>query len=120
MEDRKCLVCETPIKGRRDKKFCSDQCRNEYHNLKNSQELVYVKEINGILKKNRQILNDINPGEKSRCKREELLKRGFDFTYFTNTYTTKNGGVYYFVYEQGYIQLDDGSVAIVRKKDYVK
>ncbi|MFT4661882.1 MAG: putative nucleic acid-binding Zn ribbon protein [Patiriisocius sp.] len=120
MEDKHCLVCEEPIKGRRDKKFCSDQCRNEHHNIRNAEVNTYVYEINATLKKNRKILNDLNPKEKSKCKRDDLLKAGFNFDYFTNTYVTKAGKIYRFVYEQGYLDLEDGWYALVLRKEYVK
>ena len=32
MEKRECLECREPVKGRVDKKFCSDYCRNAYNN----------------------------------------------------------------------------------------
>ena len=35
MQERKCLECGTVLKGRSDKKFCSDYCRNTYNNKVN-------------------------------------------------------------------------------------
>ncbi len=34
-----CLHCQKPIKsGRADKKFCTDACKNEYHNTEKIRE----------------------------------------------------------------------------------
>ena len=52
--------------------------------------------------------------------KEKLLFHGFNFNYFTNTYTTKQDKVYYFVYELGYLTLENDQYALVVKNDYVK
>jgi len=38
---------------------------------------------------------------------------GFSFKYFTHTRAAKNGTVYYFCYEMGYVPLDEEDVLIV-------
>jgi hypothetical protein len=47
------------------------------------------------------------------------MLKGFNFDYFTNVYRTKSGKVYYFCYEQGYLQLKDDYYALVIKSEYV-
>ena len=47
MEKRNCLECKDPVKGRIDKKFCSDYCRNAYNNsviktVKTSSEILII------------------------------------------------------------------------------
>jgi predicted nucleic acid-binding Zn ribbon protein len=116
--DRKCLECGEKIKGRVDKKFCSDQCRIAYNNRLNSDENNYVRNVNNILRKNRRILMDLNPSGKTRVSREKLSEKGFDFTYYTSTYTTKEGAQYIYCYEQGYLPVDKGYYLLVVKKDY--
>ncbi len=114
-----CLECKDQIFGRVDKKFCSDQCRTIHHNRQNSDSNNFMRNINNILRKNRRILNALNPREKSKTTKTELLDRGFKFSYFTNEYITKGGKVYKFCYEQGYLDLGKGYYAIVRRKEYV-
>jgi len=46
-----------------------------------------------------------------------MTQKGFDFDYFTSIYTTKTGNVYYFVYEEGYLPLDDDYYALVRREN---
>lgn len=119
MEEKVCLECKTKIFGRVDKKFCSDQCRNAYNNKLNSNGTNYIRNVNNILRKNRRILTDLNPNGKSKTHRNKLAEKGFDFNYFTNTYTTKAGTVYYFCYDYGYLPLDNDFFALVRKQEYV-
>ena len=92
MEERKCLYCGEPIIGRMDKKFCCDSCRNSYNYEKTHKQINVVRKINGILARNHNILQELNPNGK-----------GFDFKYFTSTYTTKVGAVYHYIYDQGYV-----------------
>jgi len=54
--ERRCLDCQEPLKGRADKKFCNDLCRNNYNNRLKSESNNLVRRINGILRKNRNIL----------------------------------------------------------------
>ena len=116
---KNCLNCKKPIKGRADKKFCDDQCRNEHYNALNSDETNYVRKVNNILRKNRRILKEFNTGQKAKVKKEKLLAKGFQMQYYTNVYKTKTGKVYYFCYEQGYLPLENDWLALVIKKEYV-
>lgn len=45
-----------------------------------------------------------------------LLDKGFDFEYITNLYTTKKGSTYYFVYDLGYLPLDNDYFMIVKRE----
>lgn len=117
MSERLCLECGEPILGRSDKKFCSDQCRNAYNNRMNSDVNNLMRNINNRLRKNRRILSALNPTGKTKVKKDQLLSKGFNFKFFTHTYTTQKGTTYYFIYDQGYLQLDkDLFVLVVDKK----
>lgn len=114
-----CPECGESIKGRSDKKFCSDQCRNAYNNRLNRDRDNYMRKVNNILRKNRRILANLNPQGKAKTTKKALHQHGFNFHYFTNFYKTKQGKVYYFCYEQGFLPLANNEVALVVKKDYV-
>ena len=116
-----CLECDEPLFGRVDKKFCNDQCRNAYTNRVNKTTNDFVRHVNVILRKNRKIIASLlNGKEKSITSKEDLLLQGFNFNYFTKTYKTKQDKVYYFVYELGYLTLENDQYALVLKNDYVK
>jgi len=116
MEKRKCAECNEPIVGRSDKKFCSDQCRNLYNNRLNSDSTNLVRNINNILRKNRRILQHLNPTDKAKVHKDKMLEKGFNFNYFTSIYKTQKGATYHFCYEYGYLQLDDGYYFLVINK----
>ena len=69
-----CLDCGNPIIGRADKKFCDDQCRNNYNNKLRADESTAVKNINAILFKNRKILEKLNPEGKTKISKAKLEK----------------------------------------------
>lgn len=120
MPERKCRECGDPLHGRADQKFCSDQCRNTFNNRQLGVSNNTIRRINRILKKNQSLLAGLNTTGKATVNKGDLLKREFNFSYFTNLYTTRNGRVYYFVYDQGYSPVDKEKVLLVRKQEYVE
>lgn len=118
--EKQCLECGEPIKGRIDKKFCSDLCRNSFNNRNNSDLNNTIRNINNILRRNRRILEDLTPEGKSKVTRDKLILKGFNFNYFTNIYQTKNGNQYFFCYEYGYLPLDGDFYALVKRQEYVE
>ncbi|MCT4561521.1 MAG: hypothetical protein N4A41_09095 [Crocinitomicaceae bacterium] len=117
---RQCLECETEVRGRKDRKFCSDYCRNTYNNRLNEDANTYVRRVNSILRKNRRILAELNPDGKKTVDSISLAEKGFNFHYYTNIYTTQKGAKYYFCYDQGYLRVDNDQCMLVVKQDYVK
>jgi hypothetical protein len=120
---KNCLSCNKPLKGRIDKKFCDDYCRNNYNNLQKSKSShsSYVRNISNTLLKNRKILETILTPSKqtANCTREKLVQEGFIFKYYTHTYTNKNREVYYFCFDYGYRQLENNWYMIVRRKEEI-
>jgi hypothetical protein len=115
--ERKCLECGTPIHGRRDKKFCDDQCRNDHNNRLLSETSEEFKAINQILRKNRKILEElITPEGKTKIAGKVLAEKGFNFTYITHLYTTKTGSTYRYCYEYGYLPLEGDFFLIVKRE----
>lgn len=120
MKKKYCLECKTIIAGRADKKFCSDYCRSTYNNHQKSELLKTIREINKTLFNNMQILRRLNSSGKTKVTKSELSKEGFNFNYFTNLYTTKNGNTYYFCYDYGYRYLNDNDeILVVKKEGYI-
>lgn len=119
-ESRKCLECGAQLNGRKDQKFCGDYCRNSYNNKLNEDANNYMRRINNILRKNRRVLNGLNPEGKVTVDAITLAEEGFNFHYFTNVYTTKKGSEYVFCYDHGYLKLENDQYMLVHKQDYVK
>lgn len=112
---RTCLECGELVLGRIDKKFCNDACRNSYNNRINKDSRNLIRNVNNRLRKNYRILESLNPRQKSKASRSKLIELGFDFNYLTSIYTTKAGKIYYFVYDQGYLPLENDYFALVKR-----
>ncbi len=117
---KKCEECKTEFIGRSDKRFCSPECRTIFYNRQNSDKTNFMRNINNILRKNRRILERLNPDGKSKVPKAKLLDEGFKFSYFTNLYRTKSGKTYYFCYEQGYLPIENDWYALVVRHEYVE
>ena len=113
---RKCPECGKDLIGRIDKKFCSDACRNSHNNRLNKDSKNLMRNTNNRLRKNYRILEELNPNQKTKVPREKLLRKGFDFNFITSIYTTKAGKIYFFVYDQGYLPLEDDFYALVKRE----
>lgn len=114
---KNCLACDKQLKGRTDKKFCDDYCRNNFNNQLKSSSNNYVRNINNALRKNRRILEELMAEKErmSRIHKEKLLHKGFYLRYFTHTYINKKGNTYFFCYEYGYLPLDNDVFLIVKR-----
>ncbi len=115
--DKTCLDCGTLIKGRADKKFCDDQCRSNYNNRLKSDGEGPLKSINVALKKNRSILEKLNPDGKAKTTRTKLTQAGFNFNFITSIYETQKGQIYKFCYEYGYLALENDWFLLVKKEE---
>lgn len=116
--ERLCIECERLLRGRPDKKFCCDACRNTYNNRQNSDHVNIIRNINNLLRKNRRLLEEAMGGEKNnKYPRLRLIEAGFSFRYHTHQYTNKNGHTYNFCYDYGYLEIGTDLVLIVRDKE---
>ena len=118
-EAKTCLQCGKQLRGRSDKKFCDDYCRNNYNNQLKAHVNNYVRNINNILAKNRRILEEClaEAEETGKTTRQKLLQSGFQFKYITHTYTNKKGNTYFFCYDYGYLPLDNDWFLVVRRRE---
>ncbi|MDZ4794728.1 MAG: DUF2116 family Zn-ribbon domain-containing protein [Bacteroidota bacterium] len=121
LETKTCLACGKAVKGRVDKKFCDDYCRNNYNNQQKarSNHSSLVRNINNALLKNRKIMESLLPeAEKTTTiSKEKLQTLGFHFKYLTHIYTAQNGNTYFYCYDYGYRELENERLMIVRKRD---
>lgn len=118
-ETKPCRLCEKPLKGRSDKKFCDDYCRAAYNNELKSAANNYIRNVNNALGKNRRILENLLPEGEATAKanRDKLIEKGFQFKYHTHQYSTKNGKTYFYCYEYGYLPLENNWFLIVKKNE---
>jgi len=115
MEKKTCLECGQILRGRIDKKFCSDYCRNTYNNRLNRASKNLIRNTNNRLRKNYNILSKLNVSGKTKTTRSKLIGNNFDFNFFTSIYTTKAGKTYFYVYDQGYLPLEDEYYLLIKR-----
>jgi hypothetical protein len=118
-EPRLCHSCSKPVKGRTDKKFCDDYCRNNFNNQLKADSSNLVRNINNALGKNRRVMEGFfGAGEEmTKTTKDKLLQKGFQFKYITHVYTNKKGNTYFFCYDLGYLPLENDWYLIVKRKE---
>lgn len=112
----KCLYCHRPFSGNDNKKFCTDRCKNAFHNNRRKHETKEIGRIVTILKTNRRILEELLTGrDKRNIHEQELLDKGFIFRYHTHRRTNKGDNKeYYFCFDYGYLALSNRWYMIVQ------
>ncbi|HMJ47899.1 MAG TPA: hypothetical protein VK498_11260 [Ferruginibacter sp.] len=118
-QPRLCHTCNKLLKGRTDKKYCNDYCRNNFNNQLKAGSNNFIRNINNALGKNKRILESQLPeGEElAKISKDKLLQKGFQFKYLTHIYTNKKGNTYFFCYDYGYLPLDNEWYLVVKSKE---
>jgi hypothetical protein len=118
-ETTTCLSCQKPLRGRTDKKFCNDYCRNGFHNKEKADKSALALRVNSRLQKNRRILHSIcNSKNGLICiNKEYLLEQGFSFRYFTHIRKDTRGSVYRYCYEYGYLETEKGKILLIGEEE---
>ncbi len=114
-----CMECDAKIKGRVDKRFCDDNCRSAFHNKHNRNQMLITREINAVLRRNRQILKDIFETNQSDTivSKQHLEKKGFLFDFLTHSNEKPNNPTTKYCYEFGYLELKEGQFKIYKTQD---
>jgi len=110
-----CLNCQKEIKGRSDKKYCSDQCRSAHYLLKNESRLNLMKAIHCQLKINRRILNGFNSQGDIIVSKKNLEGIGFNFDHCTQVKFNEEGELIIYCYDRAYLVLNEEEVIILKK-----
>jgi hypothetical protein len=76
-----------------------------------------IRTTHNRLRKNHRILELLNTKDKTRVARNTLQRHGFLFEYITGIYTTKTGSIYYYVYNQGYLPLENDFYLLVKREE---
>ena len=109
--------------GRSDQRFCSPKCKSIHHFTKSKSEEAFYYEVDKTLKRNRRLLKKCNLAGMSTIRKEKLLEDGFNPNYFTHYWKNKDGQVYLFCYDYGFLELDkDGKkkYLLVQWQEYMR
>ena len=91
-----------------------DVAHNQLEQNKDSKNL--IRNINNRLRKNYKILSELNISGKTKVTRTKLYDKGFDFNFFTSIYKTKTGNTYFYIYDEGYLPLENEYYALVKRE----
>ncbi len=118
--ERKCLDCGSILHGRTDKKFCSDQCRNNYNNRLNRDSNNYVRNVHGLLRKNRRILSDLCNEGRTRVHKDALFALGYNFNFFTHIIESSGGDIFHYCFEYGYREAGNDFLELKQNYKYLE
>jgi hypothetical protein len=118
--EKKCLDCGDLIRGRTDKKFCSDQCRNNYNNRLNRDSNNFVRNVHGLLRKNRRILSDLYSEGRVKVHKDALFALGYNFSFFTHIIETSQGHRFHYCFEYGYCETGDDFLELRQNSEYLE
>jgi len=103
MKKRTCPICDSNVKGRTDKIFCSTKCKSIDQYEKRQENEKFFLKVEKQLRVNRKILKRYNKSGFTTIRTTELLKEGFNPNFFTHYWKNQKGDVYLFVYEYGFL-----------------
>ena len=115
---RFCLECNKllPKNARADKKFCDDECKDDYFNALKNVESKEISTIQRTLKTNRRILKDLlgkNP--EVIIEKAILLKLGYNFDYHTHHFISKiQRNEFIFSFNYGYREMGNNQYKVVK------
>lgn len=111
-----CQHCDKPLHGRSDKKFCGAACKNAFNFAQRRGTRNEVKEIDGYLHRNREILSTLMGNSKKEMFDRAILTRAkFRWEYMTGLYRNKEDKLYYIVYDYAWMEFSNQQVLVVRK-----
>lgn len=113
--ERRCKHCSKTLSGRVDKLFCDANCRGLFHYSQNKEKKTTLFErVDKQIKLNRRLLKHFNQAGKSTIRSDKLISAGFNPRYFTHYWKNKQGQVYLFCYDVGFLALEENG-----KKKYL-
>ncbi len=98
-----CKECGKELRGRSDKKFCSDMCRNSFHNKKRRTDNIRIAEVNKILLRNNRIFNKYISENEVFININQALDEGVDLTHFTSIQINPSGETCFVCYDTGFV-----------------
>jgi len=117
--EKKCLDCGETIRGRADKKFCSDQCRNNYNNKLNRDSNNFVRNVHGLLRKNRRILSELYEEGKTVIHKDALYAMGYNFNFFTHVIESPDGLKCLYCFEYGFREKGNEFIELKKNSLYL-
>ena len=114
--EKNCLSCGSILRGRADKKFCSDACKNDFHNHHPGQHYSYERRLIASALKNHRILNQIIASGIGELEEKDLESHGFNFEGLTGLRLLSKTDFQLFCFD--FALLRKGNLFSIRKRDH--
>lgn len=101
-ERHHCLECGKTVYGRPDKKFCSDECKNSWHNEEKRHDRATRRRAIAAIDRNYDILRQLLSYGATGAPLEDLTRLGFNPEAVTAVKTKTNGHPAYCCYDVQY------------------
>lgn len=101
-----CPTCGETIKGRRDKIYCSPNCRSASQYETRVVKEQFFLQVEKQLKTNRKILKRYNQSGYTTLRKEKLTEEGFNPKFFTHYWKNSKGQVYLFCFDFGFLEIN--------------
>lgn len=109
-----CQQCQSPLKGRSDKKFCDDYCRSQYYSQQHKINNDCIKFVTNRLRKNRMILKKLYTQKKYSISLHHIPIFGMDLCFHTHKFKSSNGDIYTMVFDYGFKLCPDQGIQIIQ------
>lgn len=123
MKESTCPICNSIVKGRTDKIFCSTKCKSiDQYEKRQRTEAFYFK-VEKHLRTNRKVLKKYNKSGFTTIRKSKLIEEGFNPKFFTHYWKNSKGEVYLFVFEYGFLKknlIGKDKYVLVTWQDYMK
>jgi predicted nucleic acid-binding Zn ribbon protein len=116
--NRQCKNCSRPVKGRSDKQFCTETCRNSFNNERNQQDNNFTRNISSILKRNRSKLRELFSKKLKLVDKAELDASGFNWHFHTHCKEDKKGSAITYCFDYGIQLKPDNKVKIIYQSQF--
>jgi len=77
-----------------------------------------MRNVHGLLRKNRRILADLYSEGKCRVHKDALFALGYNFSFFTHLIETSDGIRYNYCFEYGYRETGDDFIELNKNNQY--
>lgn len=102
-QPHRCLCCGNDMSyGRPDRKFCSQTCKDQYHNSRRTNSKLARFRVDSILEKNYSILNNLLKMGISQVPRPDIIAMGFNPDFMTHAGVGKTTICEYACYDIAY------------------
>jgi len=79
-----------------------------------------VRNVHGLLRKNRRILADLYDEGKHKVHKDALFALGYNFSFFTHVIESSNGLKYNYCFEYGYRETGDDFIELKQNTRYIE